>query len=118
MENDLILVVLDAEQIAKAKDENGKRKQITHALVVGNYGVMFGTEKQCIKYYSVWKDIFKDLFGKCYETDQYHISAYTCSGNVVIDLIEESDRRKPKIDFIKETVTREKKGFWEKLFGR
>ncbi|MFQ2347694.1 MULTISPECIES: hypothetical protein [Aeromonas] len=52
MENDLILVVLDVEQIAKAKDENGKRKQITHALVVGNYGVMFGTEKQCMKYYS------------------------------------------------------------------
>ena len=46
MENDLILVVLDTEQITKAKDENGKRKQITHALVVGNYGVMFGTEKQ------------------------------------------------------------------------
>ncbi|KXO07486.1 MULTISPECIES: hypothetical protein [Marinobacter] len=118
MGNDLVLVALDAEQIAKAKDENGKRKQITHALVVGNYGVMFGTEKQCMKYYSVWKDIFKHLFGKCYKTDQYHLTTYTSSGNVVMDLIEESDRRKPKIDFIEEAVKRERRGFWAKLFGR
>lgn len=117
MENDLVLVALDADQIAKAKDENGKRKQITHALVVGNYGVMFGTEKQCMKYYSAWKDIFKDLFGKCYETDQYYLTTYTSSGNVVMDLVEESDRRKPKMDLIEEAVNREKKGFWAKLFG-
>ncbi|MBL0444633.1 hypothetical protein ACK36B_07065 [Aeromonas veronii] len=118
MKDDLVLVALDAEQIAKAKDENGKRKQITHALVVGNYGVMFGTEKQCMKYYSVWKDIFKDLFGKCYETDQYHLTTYTSSGNVVMDLIEESDRRKPNIDFIEDAMKHEKKGFWAKLFSR
>lgn len=118
MENDLVLVALDAEQIANAKEENGQRKRITHALVVGNYGVMFGTEKQCMKYYSVWKDIFKDLFGKCYETDHYHLATYTSSSNVVMDLIEESDRRKPKIDFIEEAVKREKRGFWSKLLGR
>lgn len=114
MVNDLVLVALDAEQIAKAKEENGQRKRITHALVVGKYGVMFGTEKQCMKYYSVWQDIFKDLFGKCYETDQYHLNTYTSSGNVVMDLIEESNRRKPKIDFIEEAVKREKRGFWSK----
>ncbi|AXV33049.1 hypothetical protein BFW41_03620 [Aeromonas hydrophila] len=118
MENDLILVVLNAEQIAKAKDENGRRKQITHALVVGNYGVIFGTEKQCMKYYSAWRDIFKDLFDRCYETDQYHIRTYISSGNVVMELIKESDRQKPKIDFIKKTMTHKKKGFWGKLFGR
>ncbi|MBW3691822.1 hypothetical protein [Aeromonas dhakensis] len=111
MENDLILVVLDVEQIAKAKDENGKRKQITHALVVGNYGVMFGTEKQCMKYYSTWRDIFKGLFDRCYETDQYHIRTYISSGNVVMELIKESDRRKNKTDFIKKTMIHEKKGF-------
>ncbi len=118
MEYDLILVALDAEQIAEAKEENGKRKRITHALVVGNYGVMFGTEKQCMKSYSVWKNIFKDLFGKCYEIDQYHLTTYTCSGNVVMNLIEESDKRKPKKNFIDEAVQREKKGFWSKLLGR
>jgi hypothetical protein len=118
MENDLVLVALNAEQVAKAKEENGQRKRITHGLVVGNYGVMFGTEKQCMKYYSVWKRIFKDLFGNCYETDQYHLTTYACSGNVVMDLIAESDRRKPKIDFIEEAVKHEKKGFWSRLLGR
>lgn len=118
MENDLVLVILDADQIAEAKEANGKRKQITHALIVGKYGVMFGTEKQCMKYYSVWQDIFKDLFGKCYETDQYNLTTYTCSGNVVMDLIEESDKRKPKIDFTEEAMKREKKSFWSKLLGR
>lgn len=118
MENDLVLVTLKTEQIAKAKEENGKRRQITHAVVVGNYGIMFGSEKQCTKYYSVWKNIFKDLFGNCYETDDYHLANYTDSGNVVMDLIEESERRKPKIEFIEEAVKREKKGFWSKLFGQ
>ena len=74
MGNDLILISLDAEQIATAKEKNGKRKQITHALLVGNYGVMFGTQKQCMKYYSAWKDIFKDFFNKSYEIDCYLIS--------------------------------------------
>jgi hypothetical protein len=37
---------------------------------------------------------------------------------VVMDLIEESDKRKPKIDFIEETMKREKKSFWSKLLGR
>ncbi|WP_421222985.1 hypothetical protein [Aeromonas enteropelogenes] len=118
MNNDLVLVALDAEQIAEAKETNGKRKQITHALVVGKYGVMFGTEKQCMKYYSVWKDIFKELFGQCYETDKYHLTTYNCSGNVVMDLLEEADRRKPKINFIDEVTEGEKKGFWSRLFGR
>ncbi|MBL0517986.1 MULTISPECIES: hypothetical protein [Aeromonas] len=118
MNNDLVLVTLGVEQIAEAKEANGKRKQITHALVVGNYGVMFGTEKQCMKYYSVWKNIFKELFGKCYETNQFHLTTYICSGNVVMDLIAESDRRKPKIDFIDEVEKRERKSFWSRLLGR
>jgi len=79
---------------------------------------MFGTEKQCIKYYSVWKNIFKDIFEKCYETDQYHLTTYTCSGNVVMDLIAESDSREPNMDFIEEEVRHEKKGFWSRFLGR
>jgi len=118
MGNDLVLVDLNANQIAAAKETNGKRKQITHALVVGNYGVMFGTEKQCMKYFSVWKDIFNDLFGKCYETCQSNLVTYTCSGDVIMDLIEESDKRKPKVDFIEEAMGCEKKGFCPKLLGR
>lgn len=117
MENDLILISLNDDQISKAKDANGKRKQITHALACGKYGVMFGTEKQCRKYYSVWKEIFKHLFGKCYESDNYNLNTYKCSGNVVMELIDESDKQKPKIDFLEEAIVNKKKGFWSKLFG-
>lgn len=117
MESDLVLVALDADQIYEAKEANGKRQQITHALVVGKHGVMFGTEKQCMKYYSAWKDIFKGLFKRCYETDRYSLSTYMCSGNVVMNLIEESEKDKPKIDFIGEQAEREKKGFWSKFLG-
>lgn len=117
MEADLVLIALNGDQISRAKDVNGKRKQITHALVCGKYGVMFGTEKQCRKYYSAWKEIFKNLFGKCYESDDYDLNIYECSGNIVMDLIAESDKRKPKIDFIGEALKKEKKSFWSKLFG-
>jgi len=117
MENDLILISLSTDQIYKAKEVNGKRKQITHALVCGKYGIMFGTEKQCRKYYSAWKEIFKHLFGRCYEAENYSFSTYKCSGNVVMDLIDESDKLKPKIDFLEEVVKKEKKSFWSKFFG-
>ena len=35
MKHDLTLVRLDPEQIAKAKEANGARKKITHALICG-----------------------------------------------------------------------------------
>ena len=28
--------------------------RITHALVCGPYGQMFGTERQCLKYFTAW----------------------------------------------------------------
>ncbi|EGR1559814.1 hypothetical protein D6Y19_24695 [Vibrio parahaemolyticus] len=59
MENSLILVALSEEQITQAKAANGQRKKITHALLCGSYGQIFGTEKQCLKYYNAWKDIFQ-----------------------------------------------------------
>jgi len=47
MKHNLTLVVLTPEQIARAKAANGNRKRITHALVCGPYGQMFGTERPC-----------------------------------------------------------------------
>ena len=38
MKHDLTLVALNQEQITKAKEVNGKRKQITHAVICGPYG--------------------------------------------------------------------------------
>ena len=117
METDLVLVSLNKDQISKAKDVNGKRRKITHALVCGKYGTMFGTEKQCRKYYSVWKEVFKNLFGNCCETGSYELSTYQCSGDVVMELIAESDKFNPKVDFIGEALKKEKKSFWSKLFS-
>lgn len=59
---DLLLAKLNEEQIQKAKEVNGKNKRITHVLICGDIGQMFGTEKQCLKYYNAWSDIFKELF--------------------------------------------------------
>ena len=61
---DLVLVTLTKEQIAKAKEANGPRKRITHALLCGPYGQMFGTENQCWKYYAAWSEIFSELFAR------------------------------------------------------
>ena len=58
MSENVLLVKLNAEQIKLAKHENGERTQISHAVVCGKYGQLFGTEKQCRKYYEVWKRIF------------------------------------------------------------
>ena len=60
----LILVTLNPEQIAKAKEANGKRKRITHTLLCGHYGQIFGTEKHCLKYYTAWKQNFPTLFSR------------------------------------------------------
>jgi len=56
------LVKLTAGQIALAKEANGRKKQITHAVVCDNFGQLFGTEKQCRKYYSAWSNIFPHIF--------------------------------------------------------
>ena len=96
MKHDLTLVALNQEQIAKAKEKNGKRKQITHAVICGPYGQIFGTEKQCLKYYSVWVRIFPTLFGRGLRTDRFEISDFEHTFNLVNKLIVINDDRKEK----------------------
>ena len=89
MKHNLTLVVLTQEQIARAREANGSRKRITHALVCGPYGQMFGTKRQCLKYFTLWDpDLrievapgmfqapFADLFDKAVKTTAYAISDY------------------------------------------
>ena len=84
MKHNLTLVILTREQITQAKEANGSRKRITHALVCGPYGQMFGTEKQCLKYFTAWdpdhrievapgqyEALFGDLFDKAVKTIAY-----------------------------------------------
>ena len=121
MDKDLVLVSLSEDQIKRAKEENRKRKQITHALVVSSYGIIFGTERQCRKYYSVWSNIFNHLFVRCYEIDQYHINNFVDSGNVVMSLIEESDGKNIEDKSVQakyvEKIKSKKKGFLARFFG-
>lgn len=84
----LTLVTLSPAQIAKAKEVNGTRKQITHALICGPYGQIFGTEKQCLKYFLVWVDIFPELFSKKVRTDIYEIADFKTTSRLVYKLIE------------------------------
>jgi len=120
MKHNLVLVSLNNDQIEKAKNVNGKRKKISHALICGPYGQIFGTEKQCRKYYSVWVDIFPLLFGKALETNNYEISNYESDFDLVNKLIELHDplekAAKPIYQEIKKQT--KKKSFFSRLIGK
>lgn len=121
MKNNLILVTLNQDQISKAKDINGKRKQISHALICGPHGQIFGTEKECRKYYTAWISVFPLLFDKGIETDDYSISNYESSFDLVNKLIELHDPLEKKANPIHqeiEELTKKKKGLFSRLFGR
>ncbi|EGQ7997921.1 hypothetical protein D8T39_22130 [Vibrio vulnificus] len=122
MENSLILVALSVEQISQAKAVNGQRKQITHALLCGSYGQMFGTEKQCSKYYNVWKDIFQDLFSESKSVQACEVINYESTFDLVNILIAAADEKKQVNKCFKPTKGQkpqptEKKGFWARIFG-
>ncbi|PIP94326.1 MAG: hypothetical protein COW00_06765 [Bdellovibrio sp. CG12_big_fil_rev_8_21_14_0_65_39_13] len=88
----LILAKLNEEQIRKAKEVNGVRKGITHVLICGKYGNIFGTEKFCRKYFNAWRDLFKELFNEIRETGSIsEISSYQSTSNIVNALIIEND---------------------------
>ena len=103
MKHDLTLVTLTPEQVSRAKEINGKRKRITHALVCGAYGQLFGTEQQCLKYFTVWdpghrievspgkyQAMFPQLFDKAVKTDKYDIKDYKSTWGLTEKLIEAS----------------------------
>ena len=100
----LVLVTLNPEQIRRAKEANGSRKRITHALVCGRHGQMFGTENQCLKYFEAWNPnrrievapdkferMFPGLFERAVTTDEYQITEYKSTWDLVGKLIEASE---------------------------
>ena len=121
MENSLILVALNDEQIEKAKAINGQSKRITHALLCGSYGQIFGTEKHCLKYYMPWKDIFRNLFKESKSVQTYEISQYESTFDLVNILIAASDQHKVISENSGQGKVKiqkvEKKGFWARIFG-
>ena len=100
----LVLITLNLEQIRRAKEANGSRKRITHALVCGQHGQMFGTENQCLKYFEAWnpnrgieiapgefEPMFPGLFEAEVRTDRYEITEYEPTWDLVGKLIETSE---------------------------
>ena len=105
----LVLVTLNPEQIRRAKEANGSRKRITHALVCSRHGQMFGTEHQCLKYFEAWKpdrkievapgkfeQMFPGLFERAVRTDDYEITEYKSTWDLVGRLIEASESGGPR----------------------
>ena len=92
--HDLILVKLSPDQIAAAKEANGRRRRITHALLCGPYGQRFDTEKQCRRYFEAWdpaRGMFPGLFRKAVETEHYRITDYQTTWDLVGTLIRISE---------------------------
>ena len=103
MKHNLTLVILTPEQIALAKEANRSRRRITHALVCGPYGKMFGTERQCLKYFTIWdpdhrievapgkfQAPFADLFDRALTTSAYAFSDYRTTPDLAARLMEAS----------------------------
>jgi hypothetical protein len=122
MTESLTLVSLSRDQIEKAKAANGSKRRITHAVICGGYGQLFGTEKQCRKYFSVWSKIFPRIFARSAETETFEITDYRSTFNLVMKLIEANDARggSPRIGSQENSTSRfnnpEKKGFLARLF--
>lgn len=120
MKEKLILVTLNEKQIGRAKEVNGARKQVTHALLCGSNGQIFGTEKQCRKYYSVWSNIFPELFSEAFESNDQEIIDYSSTFDLVNILISKNDKGQKQAQQQSKSISTSKpakKGFFSKLFG-
>ena len=88
---DPILVSLNRQQVESAKRVSGQAKRIAHELLCGPCGQIFGTEKQCLKYYSVWLEVFPPLFAKRKRVKRAKLSGYKSTFNLVNDLTAAQD---------------------------
>lgn len=90
MAQPLVLVRLTEAQIALAKAANGPRRAISHAVVCGDFGQLFGTEKQCRKYFDTWRKIFAHLFSGSFEAESFEIRSFETTFDLV-NLLGEAD---------------------------
>ena len=108
MKHNLTLVILTREQIGRARAANGGRRRITHALVCGPYGQMFGTERQCLKCFTLWdpdhrievapgqhRALFADLFDRAVTTTAYAFRDYRTTPDLATRLMEVSGTAPP-----------------------
>jgi hypothetical protein len=119
MKDTLTLVSLNREQIIKAKEENGYRKVITHVLICGSYGQIFGDKENCKKYYSVWAKIFPHIFDKAVIISNYTIIDFSTTFDLVNTLIEVNDSLERVKNPIWQEINKPKKvnqSFFSKFF--
>ena len=119
MKHNLTLVILTPEQVARAREANGSRIRITHALVCGPYGQMFGTERQCLKYFTLWdpdhrievapgqfRALFADLFDRAVKTTAFPISDYQTTPDLATRLTEASGTAPPAATSVRRLLGR------------
>ena len=119
MKHNLTLVILTPEQIARAREANGSRTRITHALVCGPYGQMFGTERECRKYFTLWdpdhrievapgqfRALFANLFDRAVTTTAYAIGDYRTTPDLAARLTAAAGRAPPAAPFLRRWVGR------------
>lgn len=119
----VLLVELDDEQIRKAKEANGTPKQITHAVVCGEYGQIYGSEKQTRKYYATWSEIFPKLFDGGKEVNGYEPVCYESTSDLVNILITAHDSIEKESETCQtpkaaHSARPQKKGIFERLFSK
>lgn len=90
---DLVLVRLTPEQVARAEAANRARRHITHALICGPFGQMFGTEQRCRKHFDSWnpageRAVFPTLFRQAVELDDFAIADFSNTDDLVQRLID------------------------------
>ncbi|WP_211828654.1 hypothetical protein [Kistimonas asteriae] len=121
MKHKLVLVTLNDKQIELAKAANGVKKIITHALICGPHGQLFGTEKFCRRYYTAWINVFPHLFDSAVETDTHEIIEYESTFDLVTKLIDIHDplekAANPLLQEFEKSKDRKNKGFFSRLFG-
>ena len=101
MRQTLILVKLSPLQISQAKAANRQAEADYPCVAMRVVWTIFGTEKQCRKYFSVWnpsyktevapgkfKALFPALFDKAVETDRHEIREFKTTFNLINRLIE------------------------------
>lgn len=91
MHDKVILVTLNEEQRAKALEAQSSRKKTTHAVVCGDYGMIFGTEKYCLKYFHAWSSIFPYIFSGGEFSDDFQFGSYQSTYELVNILIIAND---------------------------
>ena len=89
--HDLVVVKLNKNQIGKAKKAHAKHEKITHVLLCGPYGQLFGTEDFCTKRAITWLEVFPYIFKKRKKISRAKLSNYESTWDLVGTLITVQD---------------------------